>query len=162
MQSERNMTDEELQEWIERVSLEHFGIPFRHRAFFNGRLRSTGGRYALRSHHIEINPRQLREHGPEEVEGIIKHELCHYHLHIAGQGYRHRDADFKRLLAKVGGSRYCQALPDQAKRTLPFRYKLTCSACGMEYKRKRRVDASRYRCGRCAGKLKLAELTPKN
>ncbi|OWA34524.1 SprT family protein [Saccharibacillus sp. O16] len=152
------MSNMELQQWIEQVSLEHFGVPFRHRAFFNSRLRSTGGRYALRSHDIEINPRQLREHGREEVEGIIKHELCHYHLHIAGRGYRHRDADFKQLLAKVGGSRYCQALPDSTKRTLPVRYKLTCLSCGMEYRRKRRMDASRYRCGRCTGELRLIEL----
>lgn len=157
MQAKPNMTDAELQQWIENVSLEHFGVPFRHRAFFNRRLRSTGGRYALRSHHIEINPHQLEAHGIEAVEGIIKHELCHYHLHIAGRGYRHRDADFKLLLAKVGGSRYCQALPDKVKRTLPFKYKLICCDCGMEYKRKRRMDASRYRCGRCTGKLRLEE-----
>ncbi len=158
MPSGQTMTDAELQEWIERLSLEHFGVPFRHRAFFNARLRSTGGRYALRSHDIDINPRQLAAHGAEAVEGIIKHELCHYHLHIAGRGYRHRDADFKRLLAQVGGSRYCQALPDPVKRTLPFKYRLVCADCGMEYKRKRRMDVSRYRCGRCAGSLRLEEL----
>lgn len=158
MQSGQTMTDVELQQWIEKVSLEHFGVPFRHRAFFNSRLRSTGGRYALRSHNIDINPHQLEAHGREAVEGIIKHELCHYHLHITGRGYRHRDTDFKRLLAKVGGSRYCQALPDKAKRTLPFKYRLICLSCGMEYKRKRRMDASRYRCGRCSGGLRLEEL----
>lgn len=37
------------------------------------------------------------------MERIIKHELCHYHLHLRGMGYKHRDADFKTLLAQVGG-----------------------------------------------------------
>ena len=99
------MDDRALQAWVERISLESFGLPFRHRAAFNGRLRSTGGRYFLKSHDIEINPRQLETHGLEETEKIIKHELCHYHLHLMKRGYRHRDRDFRELLAKVGGSR---------------------------------------------------------
>lgn len=105
------MSNEELQQWIERISLSSFGVPFRHKASFNGRLTTTGGRYFTKSHNIEINPQQLAIHGHEETEKIIKHELCHYHLHLAKRGYMHRDADFKSLLAKVGGSRYCQTLP---------------------------------------------------
>lgn len=92
------MTDEQLQAWIEQISLRSFGVPFRHQARFNSRLRTTGGRYFMKSHHIEINPAQLVTYGEEEVERIIKHELCHYHLHLAGRGYQHRDADFKALL----------------------------------------------------------------
>lgn len=38
--------------------------------------------------------------------GIIKHELCHYHLHIENKGFQHKDADFKELLTKTGGLRY--------------------------------------------------------
>ncbi len=71
----------------------------------------------------------------------------------------HRDDDFKRLLAQVGGSRYCQTLPGaKARKSLPFRYKLVCTACAMEYTRKRKVDPKRYRCGKCSGKLKLLAL----
>ncbi len=151
-----NMSNDELQQWIEQISLSSFGVPFRHKASFNGRLSTTGGRYFVKSHNIEINPRQLEIFGREETEKIIKHELCHYHLHLAKRGYMHRDADFKALLAQVGGSRYCQTLPgNKARRTLPYRYKLVCTACGMEYPRKRKPDPKRYRCGKCAGKLKL-------
>lgn len=96
------MTDEQLQAWVEEISLRSFGLPFRHEARFNRRLRSTGGRYFMKSHHIEINPAQLAAYGVEEVEKIIKHELCHYHLHIMGRGYRHRDPEFKALLNRVG------------------------------------------------------------
>ncbi|MGG6312802.1 SprT family protein [Paenibacillus macerans] len=153
------MTNEQLQTWVEQISLRSFGVPFRHQARFNSRLRTTGGRYFMKTHHIEINPGQLEAYGQEEVERIIKHELCHYHLHLAGRGYQHRDADFKTLLQKVGGSRYCHSLPgNKQRKTLPHRYKLICADCGMEYLRKRRVDPNRYRCGKCAGRLRLHTL----
>ncbi len=151
------MNDVELQEWVERVSLRDFGIPFRHRATFNSRLRATGGRYFTRSHDIEISRMQLEVYGEAEVEKIIKHELCHYHLHILKRGYRHRDADFRQLLQQVGGSRYCKAVPG-AGRQEPYRYKLACGDCGMEYLRKRRVDVRKYVCGRCRGRLDLVAI----
>ncbi|WP_338554896.1 SprT family protein [Paenibacillus sp. KS-LC4] len=152
----QTMKDEELQQWVERVSLESFGRPFKHMATFNGRLKATGGRYFMKSHHIEISPYQLSTFGVEETEKIIKHELCHYHLHLLKRGYRHRDEDFKRLLAQVGGSRYCQSLPE--RRVEPFRYKLVCKDCGMEYPRKRRINPAKYACGKCRGKLFLKTL----
>jgi SprT-like protein len=148
------MEDRELQAWVERVSLASFGLPFRHRARFNRRLRSTGGRYFTHSHDIEISPAQLEAFGADEVEKIIKHELCHYHLHILKRGYRHRDDDFKRLLKQVGGSRYCRTLPSRAPKRLPYRYKLVCTGCSAEYLRKRKLDVRKYACGKCRGKLK--------
>ncbi|KIL38736.1 hypothetical protein SD70_24755 [Gordoniibacillus kamchatkensis] len=148
------MDDKELQAWVERVSLASFGLPFRHKARFNRRLRSTGGRYFTHSHDIEISPAQLEAFGADEVEKIIKHELCHYHLHILKRGYRHRDADFKQWLKRVGGSRYCRTLPDRAvPKRLPYRYKLVCGRCGTEYLRKRKLDVRKYVCGKCRGKL---------
>jgi SprT-like protein len=150
------MENEELQAWVEKVSLTCFGLPFRHRAVFNPRLRTTGGRYFTKSHHIEISPHQLAVHGPEETESIIKHELCHYHLHLQRRGYQHRDPEFKELLAEVGGSRHCRALPGAA-RTMPVRYLLVCGDCGMTYPRKRRIDPRKYACGHCRGRLKLLQ-----
>lgn len=151
------MNDEQLQAWVEHISLRDFGLPFRHRARFNGRLRTTGGRYFTHTHDIEISSRQLEAFGPEEVEKIIKHELCHYHLHLQNKGYRHRDRDFRELLARVGGSRYCSAIPG-IRRQEPYRYKLICQFCGTSYLRKRKADPRRYRCGRCHGPLKLANI----
>ncbi len=54
--------------------------------------------------------------------GIIKHELTHYHLHLLGLGYRHRDRNFKILLKKVGGSRYAPdiGLRKKKKISLPI------------------------------------------
>lgn len=150
------MTDEQLQRWVERVSLASFGRPFLHKATFNSRLRTTGGRYFLRSHNIEISPHQLDAHGEADTEAIIKHELCHYHLHLQRRGYRHRDEDFKQLLREVGATLHCKTLPG-ARRTLSVKYVLSCEACGMKYPRKRRVDPRKYVCGRCRGKLKLLQ-----
>ncbi|GFN33050.1 SprT family protein [Paenibacillus xylaniclasticus] len=150
------MNDETLQAWVERVSMASFGLPFKHRATFNSRLKATGGRYFTTTHNIEISPHQLAAFGEEETEKIIKHELCHYHLHIMKRGYRHRDEDFRRLLKQVGAARFCKTLPErEARKPRPFKYKLVCRSCGMEYLRRRKLDPARYACGKCAGKLLL-------
>lgn len=147
------MTNAQLQELVEQVSLHEFGKPFRHTARFNSRLQTTGGRYLLASHDIEINPRPLAIHGIEELMGIIKHELCHYHLHLEGKGYRHADADFKNLLQKVGGTRYCK--DTGARRTVTIRYFYRCTACGIQFEQKRKINTRKYCCGKCRGSLKM-------
>ncbi len=159
----QKINDQQLQQWVEQISLESFGQPFKHKATFNSRLRATGGRYFTRTHHIEISPHQLQAFGLEETEKIIKHELCHYHLHLSGKGYMHRDAEFKMLLAQVGGSRYCKTLPERetkhsSRPIQPFRYKLTCQNCSMVYMRKRKVNTARFVCGKCRGKLLMVML----
>jgi len=111
----------------------------------------------MKSHDIDISWHQYEAFGAEEVEKIIKHELCHYHLHLQRKGYRHRDADFKKLLAEVGGTRYCRSLGPR-KRAEAYRYKLVCASCGMTYLRKRRMDPRKYACGRCRGRLSLLQL----
>ncbi|MGA9173663.1 MAG: SprT family protein [Thermoactinomyces sp.] len=151
-------TDKELQTRVEALSLQHFGIPFRHLARFNPRLRTTGGRYCLESHAIEMNPRYLEECGEDLFQKMILHELCHYHLHLQGKGYRHRDADFKYWLQRVGGLRYAPALKPE-KRKQP-KYVLTCTVCEKVYYRQRRVDLQKYRCGICRGKLMISKANP--
>ncbi|HHY20309.1 MAG TPA: SprT family protein [Bacilli bacterium] len=146
------MEEAQLQQLVEEISLKHFHRPFIHNARFNHRLRTTGGRYLLHTHHIEINPKHLEYYGYEELVGIIKHELCHYHLHIEGKGYRHRDEDFKQLLSKVGGQRFCKPLPQENKSIVWRVY--VCNVCETIYKRKRRINVERYVCGKCHGKLK--------
>ncbi|MFD2168761.1 SprT family protein [Tumebacillus lipolyticus] len=147
------MEEQQLQSLTEEISETFFGLPFLHHISFNARLRTTGGRYLLRTHNIEINPHHYRKHGLESMIGTIKHELCHYHLHLQKRGYRHQDRDFQELLARVGGSRYC---PDTGlRREVKTRYEYVCTACGQEYQRKRKIDLDRFGCGRCRGKIKL-------
>lgn len=149
------MNNQELTELIKEISQTVFHKPFRHEGLFNARLRTTGGRYLLRSHNIEINPKSYEKFGYDELEGIIKHELCHYHLHIEGKGYKHRDADFRMLLKATGAPRFCSTMePGKTKRSTK-RYVYECIACHTEYARKIRMNVERYRCGRCSGKLSL-------
>jgi SprT-like protein len=154
------MEESELQRLVENISIDAFGKPFKHKAFFNPRLRSTGGRYLLGTHNIEINKKYLEHFGKPELIGIIKHELCHYHLHLEGKGYQHRDIEFKWLLKKVGAPRFCTPLPEVvSKRKVKKVLLYKCTSCNLTYKRKRSIDTNRYVCGKCRGKLvKVKEL----
>ncbi|KGA96206.1 hypothetical protein AJ85_11105 [Alkalihalobacillus alcalophilus ATCC 27647 = CGMCC 1.3604] len=142
-----------LQKLVEDISRQSFGRHFLHEARFNPRLRTTGGRYLLRSHDIEFNPKQYEIFGMDALVGIIKHELCHYHLHIQGKGYMHKDDDFKQLLKEVGGSRYCERLPESQNRIL-VEVVYQCQSCQLIYKRKRKINTNKYVCGKCSGELK--------
>ncbi|KMM61526.1 hypothetical protein ACH95_06750 [Bacillus glycinifermentans] len=146
------MDDHQVQQLTEQISMTYFKKPFRHRAYFNSRLKTTGGRYLLSSHDIELNKKYLTEHGQKELEGIIKHELCHYHLHLEGKGYRHRDKDFRALLKEVGAPRFCTPLSAK-KQTRNVRTYM-CTSCGQTFLRKRAMDTNRYVCGKCGGKIK--------
>ncbi|AQW21756.1 SprT family protein [Lentilactobacillus curieae] len=145
------MIDSELQRLVEQVSLESFGKPFLHQASFNGRLKTTGGRYRLNDHNIEINRKIAEQYGQTVLVGIIKHELCHYHLHLSGHSGKHNTPEFKNLLKAVGGSRFAPPVGS------PYKYGYVCEKCGLKYQRKRKIDLKKYVCGRCRGKLKLVE-----
>ncbi|WP_102349578.1 SprT family protein [Bacillus sp. Marseille-P3661] len=152
------MDEIHLQSLCEELSLSFFGKPFKHSARFNKRLRTTGGRYLLKTHDIEINPKYFEEQGLEAIKGIIKHELCHYHLHLEGKGYQHRDSDFRLLLKQVDAPRFCKPLTMVKKRRLELKHSYQCITCHHIFERKKRVDVSRYVCGRCKGKLKKIQL----
>ena len=101
------MTDQELQQLIERISNESFQVPFRHTASFNSRLRSTGGRYMLETHNIEINPHIATDYPPEILVGVIKHESVSLSLAFKSPAVTSTGITILRsLLQKVGGSRY--------------------------------------------------------
>lgn len=144
------MNEHELQQLTQEISRNSFHREFTHKITYNRRLRSSGGRYLLKSGNIEMNPLVEQELGIEALIGVIKHELCHYHLHQTGGGYRHRDADFKRLLHQVGGSRFVERMKEPN-----FIYK--CTACHHRYPRMRKMNTNRYVCGKCRGKLILLD-----
>lgn len=149
------MNNEQLQDLVERLSLQLFGKTFKHKALFNTRLRTTGGRYLLSSHNIEINKKYYDEFGEAELVGIIKHELCHYHLHLEGRGYQHRDSDFKKLLSAVDAPRFCTPLLKKSVKKTTLDYVYICTDCHTLFKRKKRMNINRYVCGKCRGKLML-------
>ena len=55
------MNQEELQRLIEQISRDYFKHPFLHEVKINRRMTTTGGRYHLDDHHIEINAHFLEE-----------------------------------------------------------------------------------------------------
>ena len=144
------MNEHELQQLTTEISRTSFHREFTHKITYNKRLRSSGGRYLLKTGNIEINPLVEQELGLEALVGVIKHELCHYHLHQTGGGYRHRDADFKRLLHQVGGSRFVERMKEPN-----FLYE--CVDCHHRYPRMRKMNTNRYVCGKCRGKLILLD-----
>ncbi|WP_128895717.1 SprT family protein [Longirhabdus pacifica] len=150
------MDNMQLQRWVEHISMQYFHTPFLHQATFNSRLRTTGGRYFLTTHNIEISKKYYDTFSREEVEAVIKHELCHYHLHLRKKGYRHRDKDFKDLLQQVGGARYCKPIKEDKPL---YKYEIRCTQCGQKGLRKRRIDLQKYRCAKCGGKLTLQTLS---
>lgn len=140
------MTEQELQQLVEKISLESFKRPFLHHAVFNRRLKTTGGRYHLNDHHLDFNPLVVEKYGQQELIGVIKHELCHYHLHLTGRGYQHRDADFKKLLTQTGGARYAPPLVEKS-------YHCYCCEHGHEILRQRKINTKYYVCGICRSVL---------
>lgn len=148
------LSEEELQSLVESISFNYFKKKFLHRVYFNPRLRTTGGRYHLASHNIDFNPRVLEKYGMDELIKVIKHELCHYHLHLEGKGYQHRDQEFKNLLNATGGTRYVRPLMDENKQDF---HQYQCIQCQTMILRKRRIDTKKYVCGKCHGKLMETE-----
>lgn len=142
------MTNKELQALVEKVSLEYFKKPFRHEATFNKRLQTTGGRYHLNTGHLDFNPLVYEIYGLDELLGVIKHELCHYHLHLENKGYQHKDKDFKVLLNATGGSRFVKPL--KVKRKIEH---YVCIRCGSDIFRQRKINVKRFVC-QCGGQLK--------
>ena len=148
-----HMTDEQVQQLVEELSLAYFKVPFLHKAYFNSRLKTTGGRYLLRSHNIELNKKLYNHFGEEELRGIILHELCHYHLHIRGMGYKHRDKDFRNLLKKVGAPRFCSTIDESEKKRKQTVHIYICVSCEQLYRRKRKMDVRKYCCSKCSGAI---------
>ena len=64
-----------LNEYVKQVSLEDFGWEFRHQAFWNKRLRTTGGRFFPKDGHLDFNLKIYEAFGLENFRKIVRHEL---------------------------------------------------------------------------------------
>lgn len=150
----KTLNEQKLFELVNKLSWQFFNKPFKHKARYNNRLRTTGGRYVLNDKAIEINPKYVLEMSEDDYIGIIKHELCHYHLHVEGKGYKHGDTDFKKLLKETGSPRFCRPLRSEKNRR---KYIYRCQKCDYIYRRVRRVNVQKYRCGKCKGRIALVQ-----
>ena len=111
------------------------------RVEWNPRLQTAAGRADYRARLIFLNPR-LREHGEEEIERTLRHELAHLLAQfragrrwIAPHGPEWRDAC--RDLGIADEAR-CHNLPFAA-RTFPPRFVYRCPSCKAEFPRVRRI-----------------------
>lgn len=152
------MTDADLTQLVRDVSQTYFHRPFTHAALFNPRLRTTGGRYHLGDHHLDFNPKVLVYYDQNVLIGLIKHELCHYHLHLSGQPYQHRSPVFKHWLQQVQGLRYTPPFPQAGQKLVLYQ----CQGCQILYYRRRRLDVTKYICRKCGGRLKFIKMIQKN
>lgn len=145
------MNNEILQKWLKSFLKKNLDVSF---DIVHISIKVTYNRrtLSLKSHDIEINPKQYEHYGEDAVVKIILHELCHYHLHISGKGYQHKDQDFKRLSQQVGAPRFCNSIESYQQRA---NYEYYCTKCHAKYIRIRKVDTNRMRCGHCNGKLRM-------
>ena len=78
---------------------------------------------------ITISKKLLETHSLENIEGVIKHELCHYYLFKTYQKYSDGDKRFQDELKRIGA---------HSTRTLSFSgdiHLCKCSKCGRIVKR---------------------------
>lgn len=149
------MTNDELQQLVETLSLADFVRPFQHQATFNRRLRTTGGRYVLQTHNLEINPLMIEEFNEATLIGVIKHELVHYHNHIQGLPYQHKDRYFQNELQRIAGLKYAPATSKAKVRQQPKHLWVYTCKNGHEIYRQRRINELRYVCGICGAPIRL-------
>lgn len=63
-----NLTD-----YVRQVSLEDFGLVFKHEAFWNQRLRTTGGRFFPKDGHLDFNPKMYEAVDELTFRKIVRH-----------------------------------------------------------------------------------------
>ena len=106
-----------------------------------------------------MNKKYLEQLGMDELMGIIKHELCHYHLHQEGRAISIEIRILKNYFIKVGGTEVLFTSSGNVGKKEEINRIITyiCIECKEVYKRKKKLDTNRYVCGHCSGKLILTE-----
>ena len=133
------------------------------RVEWNPRMQTAAGRADYRERLVTLNPR-LREHGEEEIDRTLRHELAHLlaqfreksRRRIAPHGPEWREAC--RDLGIADEAR-CHSLPFAA-RTFPPRFVYCCPNCKAEFPRVRRVRRA-VACLACCRKHNGGEFDPR-
>lgn len=159
------MNNRQLQKLVEELSLQYFKRPFTHTATFNNRLRTRGGdvtyqvignqrKVVVDSIQMHINPKLINlAAGDQELVGVIKHELAHYHLLLSKGAHRENDKDFRYLLRQLDAPKYSPIKP-----SYKTAYLYQCQ--GKEHHqilRNRKLDTKKYVCRFCRAKFELIE-----
>jgi SprT protein len=112
------------------------------RVEWNPRLQTAAGRADYRKKLISLNPR-LREHGEEEIERTLRHELAHLLAQFREKSQRWiapHGAEWRQACIDLGiaDEARCHNLPF-APRAFPPRFVYRCPNCKTEFPRVRRV-----------------------
>lgn len=111
---------------------------------WNPRLRSAAGRAHYHRRLVSLNPR-LREHGAEEIDRTLRHELAHLVAHCrAGRRPIAPHGPEWRLACRdlgIADEQRCHSLPFPTQ-TRARRYLYRCSRCAREFPRVRRIRRS--------------------
>jgi SprT protein len=132
------------------------------RVEWNPRMQTAAGHADYRAKLISLNPR-LREHGEEEVERTLRHELAHL-LAQFRQKSRRRVAphgpEWRQACCDLGiaDEARCHNLPFAA-RTFPPRFIYRCPNCKAEFPRVRRVRHA-VACLACCRKYNGGDFDP--
>jgi predicted SprT family Zn-dependent metalloprotease len=133
------------------------------RVEWNARLCSAAGRADSRRNLISLNPR-LREHGTDEIDRTVRHELAH--LLAQFRSGRRRVAPHGREWKKacrdlgIGDEARCHALPFPVRQRTR-RYLYRCERCGKEFPRVRKIKRT-VACLECCRKFNRGKFDPKS
>lgn len=153
-------SDAELKALVQRLSLSQFNAEFKHEAKYNPHLRTTGGRVVfprIRRHvledriYMEINPKLV----DDDLNGVILHELAHYHLYFKKGLHRENDPEFRQTLKDLNAPLHS---PLHRKQKSFYVYQCVAPA-HHQYSRNRKIDIKKMRCGFDKAKLELISET---
>jgi predicted SprT family Zn-dependent metalloprotease len=137
----RLMVESEVRKWLGP----DWQVRYFKAACLYGQCRRVG-----RKNYIRINQLFLEQCSPQQVLGLVRHEIAHG---LAGTGHGH-DAHFAKICRHIG------APPASATRisiSVPHKFKLTCLICGKVYYK--HTYKRTWLCGHCRGKLRIERLT---
>jgi predicted SprT family Zn-dependent metalloprotease len=116
-------------------------LALRVRVEWNRRLRTAAGRAAFHLALVSLNPR-LREHGADEIDRTLRHELAHLlaHHRCGRRRISPHGPEWRRACRDLGiaDEQRCHTLPfERARRQRRLIYR--CPHCAAEFPRVRRI-----------------------
>lgn len=139
------MDTQDLYQLANSLSLQFWQKPLTIKVVWNTRLRSSAGRYIYSKagpQRIEVSYQEYIDYGLAEVVNILKHELCHFHLHQQNKAFQDGSVVFKQECQRVGAQ--LTAKPRAVKYVQIF-----CSSCGqlLGYRQRIRKNLISSCCG---------------
>ena len=132
------------------------------RVEWNPRLQTAAGRADYREKLVSLNPR-LREHGADEVDRTLRHELAHLlaQFRVGRRRVEPHGPEWREACADLGiaDEARCHSLPFAARR-LPVRYVYFCPNCQRQFPRTRRIRRA-VACLACCRKHSGGEFDPR-